>query len=133
MISLQSLSPNFLVKKSSGGHNPGDLLSSPCRKRIKLCENKFSYSCKVQRFPPPPPPPLHIIWVEPGTTTKCLIMTILLPFLVFCGQFSVFVAENGCALEVSITWPSPRVNLQFLHCKGFSLRVPIILKIITQN
>lgn len=63
--------------------------------------------------------PLHMIseWIEPGTTTKRLTVAILLPSGVLSGQFAVRVADDGCALEISITWPNPMVELKMLHRK----------------
>lgn len=50
-------------------------------------------------------------WMEHRTTTNRLTVAILLPPGVFYGQFSVCVADNRCALDTSMTWPLPILNL----------------------
>lgn len=56
--------------------------------------------------------PLHILseWTMPGTTTRRLSSTILLPSGVLLGKFSVCVGEDVCALKLLICWPNPLVD-----------------------
>lgn len=53
--------------------------------------------------------------MEPGTTTKCLTVVILLPSCVSYGNFSVLVSEDGCASKLVITWPEPLYNFKIFH------------------
>lgn len=52
--------------------------------------------------------PLRIApeWIEPDKSTKRLSVALLLQSGVTSGQFSVRVAEDGCALECSMCWPA---------------------------
>lgn len=70
--------------------------------------------------------PLHLLseWVEPGTTTRRLTVAILLPSGVYPGHFSVRVADGGCILNVTVTWPSPLVDLTHLHRKWLQSKGP---------
>lgn len=62
---------------------------------------------------------MHIFssWVEPNTTTKRLTVAVLLPSGVGPGQFSIRVAEDGGALEFTMIWPDPFINMSILHRK----------------
>lgn len=63
--------------------------------------------------------PLHIVssWIEPGTTTRRMTVATFLPSGVSIGQFSVQVANDGCALKFKMIWPGALVNLVYLHLK----------------
>lgn len=54
---------------------------------------------------------------EPGATTRKLTAAILLLSGVSSGQFSVRVSEDEYALDYSVTWPNPLVDLAHLHRK----------------
>lgn len=62
---------------------------------------------------------LHIIsdWVEPGTTTKCLTVAILLPPGTLSGNLSVRNAEDGCGLNITMSRAELLINLKVLHPK----------------
>lgn len=61
--------------------------------------------------------PLHIFsdLVEPETTTKRLTVAILLLSDVLSGEFFLHAAEDGCGLDVTMSWPEPLINLKVLN------------------
>lgn len=63
--------------------------------------------------------PLSLIstWIEPGSTTRCVSVAILLPSGIDAGHFAVRVAEGGRQLEVTVEWPNALSNLELLHRK----------------
>lgn len=52
--------------------------------------------------------PLHMLpeWVEPGTTTRRITVSILLSSGISPGRFFVRVAEGGGILYVTVTLPN---------------------------
>lgn len=63
--------------------------------------------------------PLSLIsvWTEPGSTTRCVSVAVLLPSGIDAGHFAVRVAEGGRQLDVNVQWPSALSNLEQLHRK----------------
>lgn len=55
--------------------------------------------------------------VELGTTTRMLIVAILLPSGITLSQFSVRIGEYGCKLNVVVTWLKFLVHLKHLYQK----------------
>lgn len=70
--------------------------------------------------------PLHLTscWMEPGSTTKCLTVAIMLPSGVGAGQFSLRVLEGGRQLEIIVNWPAPLVDLSMMHRKWLTAAGP---------
>lgn len=62
---------------------------------------------------------LHIFssWVELSTTTRRLIVAILLLSGVGPGQFFIQVLEDGCVLELTMMWSGPFIDTLVLHRK----------------
>ncbi|MEM6687231.1 MAG: hypothetical protein AAF617_15725 [Bacteroidota bacterium] len=66
--------------------------------------------------------PLYLIsqWQEPVTTTKRVTVAIILPSGVGVGAFKVRVIEEGDVLELTVNWPKPLVDIEFMHRKWMS-------------
>lgn len=63
--------------------------------------------------------PLHALseWTEPGTTTKCVTVAVVLPSGIEPGKFSVRVMEGGTELHVTVVWPNPLADVHTMHRK----------------
>lgn len=73
-----------------------------------------SEDCSINSFQP-----LHTLsdWFEPGATTKCLNVAVLLPSGVGPGELSVRVVNGGFELHVTVTWPNHLADFHMLHRK----------------
>ena len=56
-------------------------------------------------------------WEEPVTKTKHLTVVLNLPSRVNINEFTLRVLQGGMMLELSVTLPSPMLDLELLHQK----------------
>ena len=63
--------------------------------------------------------PLYLIsqWQEPETTTQRVTVAIILPSGIQAGSFKTRVIEEGDVLEMTVDWPRPLVDIEFMHRK----------------
>lgn len=70
----------------------------------------------------PPFNPLCVIseWQEPRTTTDFLTVAIILPTVAGSQGFKLPVSEDSEAVELTIDWMKPLLNIELLHKKWLS-------------
>lgn len=59
-------------------------------------------------------------WEEALTTCQMLTVAITLPSGVGAKNFMVRVIEDGDVLEITVDWPKPMVDIEFMHRKWLS-------------
>ncbi len=67
--------------------------------------------------------PIYLIdtWKEPVTKTKRITVAANLPSGVNKSDPTLCVTEDGMTLEITVTWPDPKINLEVLHQKSLQL------------
>lgn len=63
--------------------------------------------------------PLALVseWEEAITTCPMLTLAIVLPSGIGAGDFMVRIIEDGDVLELTVKWPKPLVDIEFMHLK----------------